>query len=98
MERNENGLRVRIGEDNSRNRNFSCPGTGELWNGGQGNQMQNQTQGERGSCDAECSQKQLAMVYAPMQCWRMIYSPADALRHGTLFEELYKPLEGYGHE
>ena len=35
---------------------------------------------------------QLAMVYSPYQCWRMIYTPADALMHGTLFEELYKPL------
>jgi hypothetical protein len=38
------------------------------------------------------------MVYAPKQCWRMIFSPADAMRHGTKFEELYKPLEGYGNE
>ncbi len=36
---------------------------------------------------------QLAMVYAPKQHFRMLYSAADALRHGTLFEELYKPLE-----
>ena len=36
---------------------------------------------------------QLAMVYAPMQSFRKLYSEADALRHGTLFEELYKPLE-----
>lgn len=36
---------------------------------------------------------QLAMVYSPMQCWRMLYSPDEALGHGTLFEELYKPLE-----
>lgn len=39
---------------------------------------------------------QLAMVYSPKQAWRLLYSPADALSHGTLFEELYKPLEGYG--
>ena len=36
---------------------------------------------------------QLAMAYSPYQCWRMLYSEADALNHGTLFEELYKPLE-----
>lgn len=36
---------------------------------------------------------QLAMVYAPKQAFRMLYSEADALKHGTLFEELYKPLE-----
>ena len=36
---------------------------------------------------------QLAMVYAPKQAFRMLYSEADALKRGTLFEELYKPLE-----
>ena len=36
---------------------------------------------------------QLAMVYSPYQCWRRLYSEMDALSHGTLFEELYKPLE-----
>lgn len=35
---------------------------------------------------------QLAMVYSPMQCYRMLYSPEDALMRGTLFEELDKPL------
>ena len=47
--------------------------------------------GER-RCDG-CANRQLAMVYAPMQCWRRLYAPADALKRGTLFEELYKPLE-----
>lgn len=42
---------------------------------------------------AENTPRQLAMVYSPYQCWRMLYSETDALRHGTLFEELYKPLE-----
>ena len=41
----------------------------------------------------ENSPRQLAMVYSPYQCWRMLYSETDALTHGTLFEELYKPLE-----
>ena len=45
-----------------------------------------------GNCRG-CSQRQLAMVYSPYQCWRMLYSEMDALSHGTLFEELYKPLE-----
>lgn len=35
---------------------------------------------------------QLAMVYSPYQCWRMLLSPENALAKGTLFEELYKPL------
>ena len=37
---------------------------------------------------------QLAMVYSPYQSWRMLLSPDDALAHGTLFEELYKPFRG----
>ena len=42
--------------------------------------------------------KPLAYVYAPDQAFRMLYSANDALRHGTLFEELYKPKEVYGNE
>ena len=41
----------------------------------------------------ENAPRQLAMVYSPYQCWRMLYGEMDALEHGTLFEELYKPLE-----
>lgn len=40
----------------------------------------------------------LAYVYAPNQRFRMLYSASDALDHGTLFEELYKPMEVYGRE
>ncbi len=36
----------------------------------------------------------LAMVYAPYQTFRDIYKCHDALTHGTLFSELYLPLEG----
>ena len=36
--------------------------------------------------------RQLAMVYSPMQCWRMLIEPDKALDMGTIFEELYKPL------
>ncbi|MBO5945996.1 MAG: spore coat associated protein CotJA [Clostridia bacterium] len=38
------------------------------------------------------SGRQLAMVYSPIQCFRMLYKPEDALMRGTLFEELDKPL------
>lgn len=41
----------------------------------------------------ENSPRQLSMVYSPYQCWRKLYSETDALSRGTLFEELYKPLE-----
>ncbi len=40
----------------------------------------------------------LAYVYAPDQRFRMLYTANDALTHGTLFEELYKPMEVYGRE
>ncbi len=40
----------------------------------------------------------LAYVYAPDQKFRLLYSANDALKHGTLFEELYKPKEVYGRE
>ena len=36
----------------------------------------------------------LAMVYAPYQQFRGIYKCCEALEHGTLFSELYLPLEG----
>ena len=55
--------------------------------------------GGRGSCSMGggtthgLGQRQLAMVYAPMQCFRMLYDHDDALMAGTLFEELYKPYE-----
>ena len=47
------------------------------------------------SCDEGL---QLAMVYSPYQSWRMLLSPDDALAHGTLFEELYKPFHGACYE
>lgn len=35
--------------------------------------------------------KPLAMVYAPIQIFRNIYDPEDALAHGTIFKELDFP-------
>ena len=31
----------------------------------------------------------------PIQKFRLLYSASDALSHGTLFEELYLPMEVY---
>ncbi len=42
--------------------------------------------------------KPLGYVCSPNQKFRMLYSAKDALKHGTLFEELYKPKEVYGCE
>ena len=40
----------------------------------------------------------LAYAYVPIQKWQMLYSTDEALGHGTMFEELYKPMEVYGNE
>jgi hypothetical protein len=37
--------------------------------------------------------KQLAMVYSPVQQFRMLHEPEVALDRGTIFIELDKPLE-----
>jgi|GEM_PF-2560770 len=44
----------------------------------------------------EGAQTQLAMVYVPYQFFRRMYTPEDGLSRGTMFEELYKPLEEGG--
>lgn len=51
--------------------------------------------GGRGDC---IDNMPLAYVYAPNQKFCMLYSASDALAHGTLFEDLYKPMEVYGRE
>ena len=42
--------------------------------------------------------KPLGYAYVPIQRWRMLYDTPAALAHGTLFEELHKPMEVYGNE
>lgn len=94
MERNENGMPIARGgaraEDMSRSRERTPEGmSGEgCLGGGKG------CNGSGGCLD----DMPLAYVYAPNQKFRMMYSPEDALLHGTLFEELYKPMEVYGNE
>ena len=48
--------------------------------------------------DASLGSRPLAYAYVPIQSFRMLYSPEEALKHATLFEELYKPMEVYGRE
>lgn len=45
-------------------------------------------------CPEEIHAPSLASVYCPMQCFRGLYSPAEALSHGTLFAELKLPFYG----
>lgn len=62
--------------------------------GGVTGSEQNGGCGGTGGCGCRGnSSRQLAMVYSPMQCWRMLHTPEEALMKGTLFEELYKPYE-----
>ena len=67
--------------------NGACPGTGDMW------RPDTEMSPDLLASHKVCSKHQLGMVYSPYQCWRMLYSVEDALNHGTLFEELYKPLE-----
>lgn len=95
---------VTDGENNG-NRPGGCPGFcgngngngcgNGCGNGNVGGVTGNHTCGGRGDC---LDNMPLAYVYAPDQMFRMLYSANDALRHGTLFEELYKPKEVYGRE
>ena len=64
-------------------------------NGSVGGVMGNHSCGGNGSC---LDNMPLAYVYAPDQMFRMLYTANEALNHGTLFEELYKPMEVYGRE
>ena len=50
------------------------------------------------SDEATLHGRPLAYAYVPIQRWRMLYGTDEALSRGTLFEELYKPLEVYGNE
>ncbi len=103
MERNENGFSGYNFTRNNGGRNQRCPGTGEMWQGNDnmnGSANNGGTVGgvtnngdSMGGAENGCATRQLAMVYSPYQCWRMLYSPEKALVRGTLFEELDKPLE-----
>ena len=92
MDKNENGYPVR----NEKCR-CSCCMSPDAGNGGANNGAiaQNHACGGDGSC---LDRWPVAYVYAPNQFFRMLYSAEDALKHGTLFEELYKPMEVYGRE
>ncbi len=85
MERNENGFSEFNFTRNSvgQTRRDGCGG---------GAQSRNPVKAQNAN-DMQCTEHQLAMVYAPHQCWRMLYAVDKALMRGTLFEELDKPLE-----
>ena len=105
MDKNENGYPDSGGivggvTDNNSGANrpggcgCGCQNGGNNQNGIVGG-VTNHLCGGRGDC---LDNMPLAYVYAPDQFFRMLYSADDALKHGTLFEELYKPMEVYGRE
>ena len=87
MERDENGLSVLFQK--------STPGDKGANGESMGGSGMTNSNGMTNGCGmtGSCSTAQLAMVYSPMQCFRMLYSPEKALMRGTMFEELDKPLE-----
>ena len=107
MDKNENGYPMPDGQggsvggvtdgcpNNGGNVGGSTGGCTGGNNGGNLGGATNHTCGGRGDC---LDSMPLAYVYGPDQKFRMLYSANDALAHGTLFEELYKPMEVYGRE
>ena len=97
MDKNENGYPGCVGcvtaNDSSGGCGSRCVNNGDTTN--PGNMPTNHSCGGDGSC---LDNMPLAYVYAPNQVFRMLYSANDAMKHGTLFEELYKPMEVYGRE
>ena len=49
-----------------------------------------------GSGCVRCENFKLATIYVKPQAYNGINSPADALKQGTAFVELYKPFVGKG--
>ena len=87
MERNENGLTTLFDGRGTPNAGANGGGRAPAREGCQSN-----TNGY--CCEGMTDRtRQLAMVYAPMQCFRMLYNHSEALKRGTLFEELDKPLD-----
>ena len=91
MERNENGLSSLLYRRDTASRFNADAGNGG--NADPGVEGGGSPRCDGGSPRCDGGQSQLAMVYSPMQCWRRLHTPDEALTKGTLFEELYKPYE-----
>ena len=98
MDKNENGYPGGnvggVTDDGMQNGGMGGCGCNNGQNGDVGGAT-NHSCGGRGDC---LDNMPLAYVYAPDQVFRMLYTANDALKHGTLFEELYKPMGVYGRE
>ncbi len=109
MERNENGIPVteRSGAGNNALENFftsqgkdtrqGCIKDDPAAESAPRNRNRSSKNGDTGM-DICSDSLPLAYAYVPWQKWRLLYSPSDALKNGTLFEELNKPLGVYGNE
>ncbi len=109
MDKNENGYPVTprmgdMGENRSGTRNGN-PAGGNGYGGMSGNGCSGMGGNGYGSMggngcggNSRFDEFPLSYVYAPNQNFRLLYSAEQALKHGTLFEELYKPKEVYGRE
>ena len=97
MDRNENGTpratRQIGGGGNAPRRDCtgSLAGSGNASGGGG-------PESASGGCVDCLDTKPLAYSYNPIQRWQLLYTVDNALGRGTLFEELDKPLGGYGNE
>ena len=60
----------------------------------EGNLSCNQNDDPPHECPTMLSAPSLAMVYSPLQCWRSLLEPEEALQNGSLFAELVMPFEG----
>ncbi len=50
---------------------------------------------QRGCENMPLDSMPVGYAYVPTQRFRMLYNEENALKHGTLFEELYLPMEVY---
>lgn len=53
----------------------------------------NSSDNAKADCPTHIDAPSLAMLYSPRQCWRNLFDPATGLSRGTIFADLYLPLE-----
>ena len=88
MERNQNGYPTMPRSDGDQMRRMGCQnGCGGGYTNGCGSQ--------RDCENMPLDSMPVGYAYGPMQKFRMLYNEENALKHGTLFEELYLPMEVY---
>ena len=79
MERNENGYPIAGARDHGTHNHNCAP----------------EAKAPMGGCAMQIDSMPLAYAYVPIQRFRMLYDPENALARGTLFEELDLPKGVY---